>query len=261
MKSIKNIFDFENNYALVIGGSGYIGKEIVKSLAELNCTIIVLDKVKPDILDSKIKFYYFNIDKSKNYIKKFKSILSNNKKINLFVNASYPKTKNWPNCSFKKGLLKSYDDNFNLHLVSFVLLTKIFLDHMIKNKIKGNIVNLSSMYGIVAQNKELYKNTNMQESLPYPIIKGGINMMTKQFASFYGSYGIRVNSVCPGGTIDKNLKKNLSKIFAKRYEKNVPLKRFAHPAEVAYGVIFLLSEASSYITGENLKIDGGWTII
>jgi len=261
MNSIKNLFEFDKKVALVLGGSGYIGSQITSALLEINCKVIILDRKKPKIKSKKLKFINFDVNQTNKSQLILNKLLKLNPKINYYVNASYPRTKSWNKCSFKSSNVNYYLENVNIHLNSFIHTTKIMSDYFVRNKIKGKIVNLSSIYGSVAQNKELYKNTNMKESLPYPIIKGGINMMTKQFASYYGSYGIRINSVSPGGVIDKNLKKKYPTKFIKRYESIVPLKRFANPREVALSIIFLLSDASSYITGENLKVDGGWTII
>ena len=134
---------------------------------------------------------------------------------------------------------------------------------MAKNKIKGSIVNLSSIYGLVGQDLEIYKGTDMEENLSYSVIKGGINNLTRQMGSYYGKLGIRVNAVCPGGVINSEDKKYLKtqKSFEKRYTEKVPLKRFARTDEVASAVIFLSSEASSYMTGSLLTVDGGWTAI
>lgn len=122
---------------------------------------------------------------------------------------------------------------------------------------------LSSIYGLMAQNQEIYKKTNMSENMNYSIIKGGINNFAKQLASFYGSYGIRVNSVCPGGITGhvKGSKKKQNKTFIKNYSRNCPLKRLGKPEEVASSVLFLSSNASSYITGTSFLIDGGWSIV
>ena len=140
---------------------------------------------------------------------------------------------------------------------------KILASEMAKNKIKGSIVNLSSIYGLVGQDLEIYKGTDMEENLSYSVIKGGINNLTRQMSSYYGKVGIRVNAICPGGVINAEDKKYLrtQKSFEKRYTDKVPLKRFARTDEVASAVIFLSSEASSYITGSLLTVDGGWTAI
>ena len=96
----------------------------------------------------------------------------------------------------------------------------------------------------------------MRESMTYSVIKGGINILVKQMASYYGSYGIRVNLLCAGGVFD-----NQNKKFVKRYNEKVPLKRMAEPSDIASSLVFLSSEASSYITGANFAVDGGWTVI
>ena len=134
---------------------------------------------------------------------------------------------------------------------------------MKREKVNGSIIMLSSIYGVIGQNPEIYKNTSMKENMNYSIIKGGINNLTKQLAAYYGSSGIRVNSICSGGIIGhiKGLKKKQDKTFLKNYSKNCPLKRLGRPDEVASSVLFLASNASSYITGTSFLVDGGWTAI
>ena len=122
---------------------------------------------------------------------------------------------------------------------------------------------LSSIYGLVAQNLQIYKNTGMNENMNYSVIKGGINNFAKQLASYYGNYGIRVNSVCPGGIFGhiKGSKEKQNVKFIKNYSKNCPLGRLGKPEEVASSVLFLASDASSYITGTSFLVDGGWTVV
>ena len=103
----------------------------------------------------------------------------------------------------------------------------------------------------------------MKENMPYSMIKGGLVNLTRQMASYYGRYGIRINSICSGG-----LKGHVAgklryqqKQFVKNYENKVPLKRLGDPDEVANVITFIASDASSYITGSNILVDGGWTTI
>ena len=104
---------------------------------------------------------------------------------------------------------------------------------------------------------------NLSPNMTYSVIKGGIISLSKQMASNYGKYKIRVNSVSPGGVIDKKLssKSKSSKLFRSNYINRVPLARFAKPEEIAAPIIFLASDSASYITGINLLVDGGWTSI
>ena len=134
---------------------------------------------------------------------------------------------------------------------------------MVKNKKKGNILMLGSIYGSLAQDMNLYKNTELSENFTYPIIKGGLVNFTRQMASYYGKKKIRINLINSGGLngTSKATNKNLSKKFLKRYEEKTPLKRMGKPNEIASCALFLTSEAASYITGEILTVDGGWSCI
>ena len=138
---------------------------------------------------------------------------------------------------------------------SFVWFAKIIAAKM-KSKKKGSIVQLSSIYGILGQDVSLYKDTNMSESMSYATIKGGITNSVRSMAAYYGKYNIRINALCPGGVKDKQNVK-----FIKRYIKKTPLNRMADPEDIANACLFLLSDASSYITGTTLLIDGGWSCI
>ena len=124
-----------------------------------------------------------------------------------------------------------------------------------KKQNKGSIINFSSIYGVSAPDFKIYKGTELSMDITYAVIKGGINMLTKYLASFYGEYNIRANVIAPGGVFDNQAEK-----FVMNYTKNVPLGRMALPEDIVGAVIFLMSEAASYITGQILLIDGGWTI-
>ena len=103
----------------------------------------------------------------------------------------------------------------------------------------------------------------MKENMPYSIIKGGIINFTRQMASYYGRNNIRINTICPGGIkgLVKGVRNNQEKNFIKNYSNKVPLGRLANANEIAYPVLFLASDCSSYITGITLMVDGGWSII
>ncbi len=254
-------FNLINKLAFVAGGTGYIGKEIVNGLISMNCKVVVLDINKNK--NSKVVNENIDLSKTAKLEKKIKKIVKKYGVPDIFINASYPKTKDWKKNSFKKINLKSFETNIKSHLNSYVWCSKILASEMVKNKKRGSIINLSSIYGLVGQDLEIYKGTDMEENLSYSVIKGGINNLTKQMSSYYGKFNIRVNAVCPGGVINIEDIKYLKtqKSFEKRYTQKVPLKRFARTDEIASAVIFLSSEASSYITGSLLTVDGGWTAI
>ena len=153
--------------------------------------------------------------------------------------------------------------NVEIHMNSYAWLAKMVAGKMVKNKIKGSIISLNSIYGLLGQDLNIYEKTSMTENMPYTMIKGGLVNLTRQMASYYGRFGVRVNSICPGGLTGHVAGKlNLQeKKFIKNYEKKVPLKRLWNSEEVANVITFIASNAASYVTGSNILVDGGWTII
>ena len=120
----------------------------------------------------------------------------------------------------------------------------------------GSIVNIASIYGLVGPDFSIYEGTSMTMPAAYSAIKGGVINFTRYLASYYGSFDIRVNCVSPGGIFDKQ-----SSSFVNNYESKVPLRRMGLPEDISPTVTFLLGQEASYITGQNIIIDGGWTAI
>ena len=123
-------------------------------------------------------------------------------------------------------------------------------------KKRGSIIQLVSIYGSLGQDESLYLNTNMSESITYPVIKGGVINSVRSMASHYGKFNLRVNSISPGGIED-----NQNSKFINRYTSKTPLKRMAKAKDLVGLAIYLLSDASSYVTGIDVKVDGGWSSI
>tara|TARA_Y100000817_G_scaffold314810_1_gene315272 strand:+ start:299 stop:1105 length:807 start_codon:yes stop_codon:yes gene_type:complete len=267
IKNYLKKFSLKRKKAFVIGGSGLIGSEIVEALLSASATVINLDKKEPNKLYKNIKkryhYNYFEITNLDLVDKEISRIFKKFGCPDIFINCSYPATKDWKKSSFKKNTISTLRQNIDLHLNSYTWLSYKICEKMKKMRKKGSVIMLSSIYGVVAQNLQIYENTGMNENMNYSVIKGGINIFSKQLASYYGNYGIRVNSVCPGGIIGhvKGSKERQNSKFIKNYSKNCPLGRLGKPEEVASSVLFLASDASSYITGTSFLVDGGWTVV
>ncbi len=144
-----------------------------------------------------------------------------------------------------------------------------FIPVMVKQQ-KGSIINIASHYGIVGNDQRIYEDSNLHKIYVknhpgikqiyshgvYNAAKGGLINFTRYLAAYYGKYNIRVNCISPGGIYQKNE----NKIFVEKYSNKTPLGRKANPDEINGAVIFLASETSSYVTGHNLVVDGGYTI-
>ena len=247
----------KNKTVFIVGGSGFIGKEVTKALLESKAKVINLDLNNAFKKKKNIKFEKFDCSRTNNLKKSFDQIIKKYKCPDIFINCSYPRTHDWSDNSFSKINMQSYKRNLDIHLNSYAWLAKFVAEEMSKKKKGGSIIQFSSIYGLVGQTMKIYKGTNIKDSMTYSIIKGGISNLTRQMASYYGKYNIRVNSVCPGGVHSKYMPKK----FIKNYNSVVPLGRLCQTSDVASAVLFLSSEASSYITGTDFLIDGGWTSI
>ena len=248
--------------AYVLGGLGLLGKEISDQLLRERIKVIILDiKEKPKKARHGVKYEKFdltNLDEIENNINK---VIKNNGCPDIFINASYPRTLDWKNSSFKKLKLKSLMENVNIHMNSSAWVSILVANLMKKKNKKGSIIFLNSIYGILGQDLNIYKGTNMEPNPIYSLIKGGLNTFSKNMASYYGQYGIRINTIISGG-IEGHIagsKKKQSSRFKNNYSKKTFLKRLAKPQEIARGVVFLSLDKSSYITGSNLVIDAGWS--
>lgn len=258
MKKYLKKISLNNKKIFIVGGSGLIGKHIADACIQLGGKVIILDIKRSKKKHKNLKFIHFNASRPEISEKLFYEVIKSNGCPEIYINASYPRTKDWKLSSFEKIKYKSFKENLSAHLNSFAWMSKITANEMKKNKIKGSIINIGSIYGSVGQDLSIYKGiTSMKENFTYSLIKGAIINLTKQMASYYGRYNIRVNCVSPGGIRDKN--QDIK--FIKNYSNKVPMQRLAKPEEVAAGVVFLASESASYITGINLLIDGGWTSI
>ena len=258
--------------AIVVGGLGLIGKEVTVAFAMAGEKTIILDlsdeagKLFAKEMCDKgydVSLTSFDCTDMQEMDNNFSLIIQEYDSPDIFINCSYPRTEDWAKSSFKDITLESFQKNVDMHMNSYAWLARLAAESMVKHKKNGSIIQLSSIYGIVGQDLSVYEGLDMQENMTYATIKGGVTNLTRQMASYYGQFNIRVNTICPGGlqghvagkgnTQDQN--------FVKKYNKKVPMKRMGRADEVASAALFLASEASSYITGTSIIVDGGWTAI
>ena len=251
-----------NKKVYILGGFGLIGSRVVNNMTSIDAKVVILDIQKKKI-QKNVKYEKFDCSKLNALEKSFNRIIKKIGCPDVFINCSYPRIKDWSQCSFNKITLKRMSKNVEIHMNSYAWLAKVVAEKMVKNNIKGSIINLNSIYGLLGQDLSIYEKTSMKENMPFSMIKGGLVNLTRQMASYYGRFGIRINGICSGGLKGHVAGKSSiqEKQFIKNYEKKVPLKRLGNPEEVADVVTFIASDAASYITGSNILVDGGWTII
>ena len=265
-------FRLDKKTAFVIGGLGLIGREVSTAFASAEASTIILDLdgKNREVLEKKlgkegyeVHFRSFDCSDMENLGDNFSRQLDEFGTPDVFINCSYPRTDDWESSSFKDVTLASYRENVDIHMNSYAWLARMASEAMKEAGKGGSLIQLGSIYGILGQDLTVYEGTEMHENMTYSVIKGGITNLTRQMASYYGRYGVRVNSICSGGLRGHVAGRSnfQEKQFIKNYEKKVPLKRLGNPEEVANVITFIASDASSYINGSNILVDGGWTII
>jgi NAD(P)-dependent dehydrogenase (short-subunit alcohol dehydrogenase family) len=238
---------------IVTGSSGLLGRAICAKLLAMNYNVIGMDITDENAV---CETYVCDLIDEVESEQTFDVIRKDNGEVYGLVNNAYPRTADWGKKEFHNEDLDSIKQNMDGQLVSYLHLNQLAIRCMLDNNTKGSIVNISSIYGVVGNNFNLYEGMAGIPPSIYPAIKGGLINFTRYAASRYGSCGIRLNCVAPGGIFDHQDKK-----FVERYENFVPLKRMGTPEDIAPVVAFLLSEEAAYITGQNIVVDGGYTCI
>ena len=262
---MKSSSDLEGKVVVITGGAGLIGKGFVKSVLENGGIAIVADideisgnevkdEISKELGTDKIEFIKVDIT-NKGYIRgMIDVILKRHKVIDALVNNAYPRNKNYGR-KFEDVEYEDFCENLSLHLGGYFLMSQEVSRVMVKQK-SGVIVYIASIYGFMAPRFELYENTDFTSPVEYSAIKGGLLSLTKYLASYLGKHGIRVNALSPGGVHN-----NQAESFVAQYAKKTIIGNgMAEPDDLTGALIFLLSDASQYVTGQNIVVDGGWSI-
>ncbi len=271
------MFNLENKVIVLFGGNGYLGKHFCETLLQRGCILYNCDINESDdeLLCSFIKKYpvhYFSkaLDASdqKQLVSLREDILQRHGKVDVLINSTTSKGNDFY-LPFEDVSLEGWEIGMKGNLTIPFLTIQAFIPIMRKQK-SGSIINISSIYGIIGNDQSIYEGSNLHEIYVkdspdikqiyshgvYNASKGGLTNFTRYLAAYYGKYNVRVNTITPGGIYYPNE----NETFLKKYSAKVPLGRKANPDEVNGALVFLASDDSSYITGHNLVVDGGFSI-
>ena len=260
----KNIFSMHNKKVVIFGGTGKLGINFSKTLSAAGAKVYLLDKVKKKTDDKNIIFYKCDVNSKTNVKNIFEKIIKKEKKIDVIIYNVYSKPINYYQ-TFEKYNLDTWEKVMKTNLTGAFLACQYAINHFKKKKIPGNIIIVLSTYGVVGPDLSIYENLKKHKNIyggkhslttpaSYTTSKSGLLGLMKYLATTCGKFGIRANSLSPGGVFDFQ-----EKSFVKKYIKKVPLGRMANWTDYNGSILFLASDASKYMTGSNLIIDGGWT--
>jgi len=254
----------KNKVVVVTGGAGLIGQEFIKAVVEQNGIAIIADinkeigkKVKKQLskeLNTKnIDFVKLDITSKKSLQKCIEKLDKKYEKIDALVNNAYPRNKNYGR-SFFDVEYEDFVENIGLNLGGYFTTSQQFAKYFQKQGC-GNIVNISSIYGVVAPKFEIYENTSMTMPVEYAAIKSALLHLTKYMAKYFKGMNIRVNTLSPGGIFD-----NQSKDFLSAYKKECLNKGMLDKEDLKGTLVYLLSDMSKYANGQNIVVDDGFVL-
>jgi 2-deoxy-D-gluconate 3-dehydrogenase len=263
-------FSLENKLAVVTGGAGFLGRQFLKTLNQAGAIVVVLDvnqnklkEVAHQTSSERVEYLEADITDAASISNAVEEIVRVYNRLDILVNSAAVDPKFDPdqaekkhNRSFEDYPLADWRQSLDVNLTGMFLTCQAAVRPMLQNG-GGVIINLSSIYGLVGPDQRLYhqdRENPRYKPVDYSVTKAGVLGFTRYLAAYYARKGIRVNALTPGGVFNEH-----DEEFVQRYSSRAILGRMAEGDELNGALLFLASDASSYMTGANLIVDGGWT--
>lgn len=250
-----------NKNVVIFGAAGLLGACLTKSCLANGAKVIAVDLdsdhikkrlTTQGVAASSVDITYAEIDVTNE--KDLKAFFNSLSDIDGIVNATYPRNKDYGRKLFDVTLA-SFNENLSLHLGSSFLISQQAAILFTRLQKPISMVNISSIYGVIAPKFDIYNNTQMTMPVEYAAIKSALLQLNKYIVAYVNDSGFRINSVSPGGIFD-----NQPKEFCEAYKKNTHGKGMLDVNEMTGSIVFLLSEHSRYVTGQNIIVDDGFSL-
>jgi gluconate 5-dehydrogenase len=260
--TVQQLFDLSGKVALITGASGYLGEAMANALAEAGASVVVAsrDQARADEAAKNLPV----VGKAKHqgvvldYMDEtsceagFNAAVKAAGKIDILVNNGLSRdaaVTDWTNVTAKE---------FSEHLANntgYFLISRMMYHHAVARKSPASIIMIGSMYGVVGSYPDAYEGLCIASPVQYHALKGGTIHMTRHLAVYWAKQGVRVNCISPGPFP----KESFYNEVVERLKNKCPMGRMGKPQELKGAVVYFASDASTYVTGQNLIIDGGWT--
>ncbi len=253
-------FDLSGKIILITGGYGYLGKAITLSLLYHGAKVFVLgrDKEKFDFSFNNVKgsifFTYCDVSSTESIVRTFKELYKTEGRIDVLINNAFYSRGQSPDSMSDEDFMYGLEGAIGS---VFKCIREIIPYFKIQGS--GKIINVSSMYGMVAPDFEIYNDSPAFLNPPhYGAAKAGVIQLTKYYSSYLSKFNIQVNTVTPGPFPSSQVQQDEG--FIRRLSEKTLSNRVGSPDDLAGAFTFLASEAANFITGQNIVVDGGWTV-
>lgn len=264
MANSKNFFDLSGKVVVLTGASGLLGRKYTEGFCMSGANVALCDinytkckELKEDLekkYDSKILAIRVDITDQASVKSMVRKVIKEFSKIDVLVNnAVYPEGRKERSIPFEEFPTNLLNKIIAVNINGMILCCQ-HVGKIMKKQRSGVIINVSSIYGLVAADQRIYGKSGLNSTAAYAITKSAILNLTRYLASYWSKTGIRVNSISLGG-----VESGQDLEFIKRYSHKTMLGRMAKTDEYVGSVLYLASDASAYMTGSNLVVDGGWT--
>ena len=262
-------FSLEGRVAVVTGATGLLGIQHCKTLADAGATVYAVDMHDEPLttfvreLGDQHVPITLDVTDVNGVVQLKERLLDERGGVDILVNnAAINDMVERPTATLQDSMFEHYSlEQFRRVMdvnVSSIFHTSQILGELMALAGRGSVINIGSTYGVSAPNQDLYRDQNgvqrFYKGVAYPVSKSAVIMMTRFIATYWGPRGVRVNCISPGG-----VQNGQEEWFVQQYSMRTPLGRMAMPDDFSGALLFLASDASRYVTGQNLQVDGGWT--
>jgi NAD(P)-dependent dehydrogenase (short-subunit alcohol dehydrogenase family) len=248
---------------VLTGGAGRLGSVFSRAIVETGGRVVIADLDNEHTakaigtlraeLGGKVQFVASDITDRDAVDALVAFCVAQHGRVDALVNNAYPRNANYGR-RFEDVTYGDFVDNVGMHAGGYFLTAQRFMEHF-KRQGHGNIVNMASIYGVVAPRFDVYAGTRMTMPVEYAVIKSGIIHLTKYIASYCAGLNIRCNAISPGGILAGQPQE-----FLDRYKEHALSKGMLNEQDVCGTLLYLLSDLSSYINGQNIVVDDGWSL-
>lgn len=255
-------FELKGKVVVISGGCGLIGRAFCEAVTQFGAHVVVADiaAAKPDEFAAELQNKHgiaclgvaLEVQSKQSVMALRDKVISTFERVDGLVTAHQNKSHLIFE-PFEQVSEENWDTVVEVNLKGTFLLCQVLGSFMAEQG-SGSIVNIPSTYSVVAPNQNLYKGTSMGCPAAYSASKGGIDALSQYLASYWAAKGVRVNMITPHGVWNKHEEQ-----FEKNFAGFSPMQRMSYNHEVAPALVYLLSDASSYMTGNNMLVEGGWT--